>query len=223
MVDFMGAIKRPFTDVQTLVIGIIIGLIPIVNLLLPGYLVGLANDTMNKKRTLPKWNFGNIVDYIIKTIMVIIIGIVYMIIPAIVLLVAAGAVMMQMLPSITGGGAVDPTMLMTSFMTGGIFVLIGGLLAIVAMIMASMGVMFYVKSNNLMAAFNFNGIIKKVLTGTYWITLIVGAIITFVLMIIAGLIAIIPIVGVFIAAGFIAYVNGCIWYDLFAQVYMETP
>ena len=65
MVDYMAAIKRPFQDLTTLVIGIIIGLIPIVQLLVTGFGLKCAQASLNNNPALPKWQ-DNIVDTIVK-------------------------------------------------------------------------------------------------------------------------------------------------------------
>ncbi len=42
MVDIVGGIKKPFSDIKTLIISTIIGAIPIVNFLLFGYALKTA-------------------------------------------------------------------------------------------------------------------------------------------------------------------------------------
>jgi hypothetical protein len=80
MVNYTEAMKKPFSDLKTLGIGSIIGAIPIVNMLISGYGAKTAEDVMGKKNKLRAWAVGDVMDYIIKLIMMIIIQIVYMIV-----------------------------------------------------------------------------------------------------------------------------------------------
>ncbi len=55
------AIKRPFTDFKKLVIGIILSIIPIINLFSLGYVMECAKSANKKDFELPKWkNFGDL-------------------------------------------------------------------------------------------------------------------------------------------------------------------
>lgn len=52
MVDYIENIKKPFSDVKTLIIGIILSIIPIVNLLVSGYVLKVAEDSIKGKKGL---------------------------------------------------------------------------------------------------------------------------------------------------------------------------
>ena len=63
MVDFIEALKRPFSDGKKFLIGIVLGLIPIVNLIVVGYkLVSTGFTDVNvDKDSLPEWrNYGDL-------------------------------------------------------------------------------------------------------------------------------------------------------------------
>ena len=76
--DIGTAVGKPFSNIKTLVIGIILMIIPVVNILtIPGYLIRIANRTMNNDNSLP--GFGNFGELIIDSIKYIIISIVLMI------------------------------------------------------------------------------------------------------------------------------------------------
>jgi hypothetical protein len=86
--DFGTAIKKPFSNITNLVIGIILMIIPIVNILsIPGYLLRVAKKTMDGDKTLP--GFGNFGELVVNSIKMIIVGIVYGIIAAIVAIILA--------------------------------------------------------------------------------------------------------------------------------------
>lgn len=76
MVDYGEAIKRPFSDVKKLLIGIAIQLIPIVNFMVIGYQLKCARYAMNKKYELPEWTEWK--DLFINGLKVWIICIVYL-------------------------------------------------------------------------------------------------------------------------------------------------
>ena len=71
------------------------------------------------------------------------------------------------------------------------------------------------------AAFSIGEIIKKAFTGKYLISWIVAIVYSIVLMIIAGMISIIPIAGVFIGMGIMAYLGTVTNYTIFAETYKE--
>src|SRR3989344_5251075 len=97
--DFIRAIKRPFTDFNKLAIGIIFLIIPFVSIItgffVKGYRMESARTALNKKFEMPKWeSFGNL---FVRGLLSWIIGIIYMI-PAIVLiLIAAGKILYNIL------------------------------------------------------------------------------------------------------------------------------
>ena len=49
MVDYVEAIKKPFSDLKTLAIGTILSAIPLVNLLASGFALKVAEDTIKGK------------------------------------------------------------------------------------------------------------------------------------------------------------------------------
>ena len=60
--DLGVAFKKPFSNITNLIIGIILSLIPIINVLtIPGYLLRVAKKTMSKDKSLPNFsNFGEL-------------------------------------------------------------------------------------------------------------------------------------------------------------------
>lgn len=224
MVDYGGAIKRPFTDLTALVIGIIMAVIPIVNLFVPaGYAVRCAQKTFGKDNTLPKWESWG--DIIVKGIMVFIIEVIYMI-PAMIFMAIAVAGMVTVLfdkipMSVWQSG--NMMAIQTQFFSlipellaaGGIPLAVGVILFIAALFITPMAVIFYAKENRFGAGFKIGEILKTVLTGSYiisWIIIMIyGGILTLIL-------SIIPYVGSAIAV-FIVIVTT---YTLFAQVYMQV-
>ncbi|MCX6710226.1 MAG: DUF4013 domain-containing protein [Candidatus Woesearchaeota archaeon] len=89
MVDYISAIKRPFSDFRNLIIGILLGIIPIVNLFVSGYVLTAGNLSLKKKLGLPEWvDWGNL---FIRGLCSIFISIIYLI-PALAVFSAAAAI-----------------------------------------------------------------------------------------------------------------------------------
>ena len=224
MVDYAAAIKKPFQDTQTLIIGFIIGFIPFISLLVTGYAMGMARNILNGDNKLPKWDPGQFVQYIKDIVFRIIISIVYMI-PAGILFLIGGAALIGTIISAmaSGNSSAIASELVGGIAAGGIFLLLGGLLAIIGGLFAIMGVFFYLKEGNLGAAFQFSAILKKILTGTFWVTLVIMAIYSVVLLILFGLLSIIPFIGTIIGAGLFTFLSTVTGHTMFAQVFQETP
>jgi len=53
--DLKFALQRPFTDIKKLLIGILLSVIPLVNLFSFGYQIECARLTLKKKKNLPEW------------------------------------------------------------------------------------------------------------------------------------------------------------------------
>ena len=229
MVDYMKAIKRPLQDPLTLIIGTIIGFIPVLQALLVGYAAQSAQNTFKKSYALPKWalSIKNIVDLVIKTILIIVIEIVYFIPAIIVMAIGGTAILAAALGAAAQGGQVDMmALMMPAIATGGIFILLGLLLAVVGGVMSIMGIMFFLKEGNFMSAFKFGSVLKKVLTVNFWLSAIVLFIYGLVLMLILGLIALIPVIGgvlAIIGYGLMMFLMATTSYTVFANVFMETP
>ncbi|HLC79569.1 MAG TPA: DUF4013 domain-containing protein [archaeon] len=226
MVDYIEAIKKPFQDPMTAGIGTIIGAIPVLNLGLTGFNAGMGRKVIKGDNNLPKWDPNQIGQYVKDIISIIVIQIIYMIPAIIVLAIAAAAVISTIIAAgpqiLSGSGQGLITTIFASAATGGALILVAILLGIVGAILSSMGIFFYLKEGSIGAAFNFGAILKKVLTGTYWITLIVFFIYSLVLGFVAGLLSFIPIVNLLVF-GFVAFISGVTGYTMLGQVFKETP
>jgi hypothetical protein len=156
--DIKTAMSKPFSDVKTLVIGIILMIIPLINILtIPGFILRVASKTMSGDKTLPKFdNFGELVIDSLKAIVTLIIHfIVYTII----------AVILAFIPFV---GPVLSLIWMVVF----------------AFIMVS-GVMTLAKTKNIGEAINIPELFKKAKNANFIIAVIVAGVIS---MIILGII-----------------------------------
>ncbi|MFH1391060.1 MAG: DUF4013 domain-containing protein [Candidatus Diapherotrites archaeon] len=225
MVDYAAAIKKPFSDMQTLGIGIILGFIPVISLLVNGYGIGVARKVVNKDNKLPKWDPGKIVQYVKDFIVGMVISIIYLI-PAAILVIFGGIAIIGPIISAAMGGEISDALagqLIGSIAAGGILFILAIILAIIGGLFATMGIIFYAKTGSIGAAFSFGAILKKILTGTFLAAFVIYIVYAIVLAIIMGVLSIIPFLGSLIGLGLLTYATSVTGQTLFAQVFNETP
>jgi hypothetical protein len=71
------AFRRPFSDTQKLVIGILLSIIPFVDWIAKGYVLESARMTLNKKKGLPKWEAWG--DLFVNGVLMTVISLIYLI------------------------------------------------------------------------------------------------------------------------------------------------
>jgi len=231
MVNYEEAIKKPFTDLIKLVIGIVLSIIPIISWIAKGFMIessGLGKTKVSKK--MPEWkNWGYLfikglasdiifVIYAIPAILVFIIGVGYAI--GSLSSIFLGAIPPGMMGETSPGPMEDLirenwTELLPTLITLAPILLLGLILLLIAFYLTPIAVLNYVKTKKFSKAFDFGAVLKKALTGKYfvaWITVIViTAIVTVIL-------SFIPIIGPAIAI----FIMGVFSYSLYGQVYRET-
>ena len=209
MVDYVESVKRPFTDIGKLVLGIVISIIPIVNFMFSGYLLNVAKSAMKKDMDLPKWeNWGTL---FVEGLLAFVIGIIYML-PVVVILGGLLLVGGLSVPGLIAGGMLG----MAGVMAGlGIYLAVLVIIALVLGFLSTVALLTYAETRDFSSAFAFRDIIKKAFTGTY----IVGFIITMVIVgVIAFIIGLIPLIGQFLST----FIVGTIAYTALAQAYREA-
>jgi len=239
MVKYEEALKKPFTDLGRLILGIIFSGIPIVNLISQGFILecsGLGKNKPSKK--LPEWKkFG---DLFVKGLISYIIIFIYMIPSMIVLTVAMGYAATSILPVLVG---VMPEGFMSSLMAGQIstmelrtalsenivfllpslitvglatlpLVLLGLVLLFTSVFLSPIAVLNYLKNKKFAKAFDFSFVITKALTGKYFLGWVVAGVIAIVLKLVLSPI---PWIGPALAI----FISGVIAYSLFGQIYRE--
>ena len=201
MVDYTRAIKRPFEDVGTLAIGIILSLVPIVSFLAMGYQVNIAKETLNGKYGMPKWDdWGGL---FVKGLIVAVMYFVYLIPAMIVFVLGAGGVVAAAIS--------NPSAVMGAIAGGGVFILLGGLLALLAMYLIPAGIVGYARSDDIKAFFDRETIFSKAFKADYFIVSLVMMVLWIVAMVVSG---IIPVIG--FAVG--SFSVGVMGNTLFAEV-----
>src|SRR3989344_3242689 len=201
--DYQQAIKKPFSDIKKLVIGIVLNIIPIVNFISMGYILETASLTLSKKNNLPEWkDWWNL---FVHGLLGAIIGLIYMLPALVVGIVAVGS---GVLAGLVTGSVLE------GIETGGP-TLIGAIVLVLAVAyIAPLATLLYVKKWKFGDAFNFKEIFKKMLTPKYAVAWLV----TFVISIAAvGILSIIPFVGSEIGS----FIAGIIGVTIIAQAYNE--
>ncbi|MEM5814326.1 MAG: DUF4013 domain-containing protein [Candidatus Aenigmatarchaeota archaeon] len=207
----MEAIKRPFSDITKLVIGIVVMLIPIVNILGIGYLIRCAKLTFKKDASLPEWT--DWVNMFVTGIFVLIIGLIWAIPVMLVAGVTVGSVLVSAAPMIAAGNmpgfaaaiAASAGTLLIGFAIALVVGLIIGL-------MASVGILRYAEKGTFGAAFEFGAIKNIAFRGDYIAAFVVGLIYTVVVTLILSFI---PFIGGAIAS----FITSVALYTMLAEAY----
>jgi hypothetical protein len=210
LVDYVEAIKRPFTDLKKFVIGVILSVIPIVNLIFTGYLLNTAETAMRKQKELPEFEgFGKL---FVDGLLAAIIGLIYMI-PVFLLFGILYLVGLATIPSVadfTNGGFLAA--LFGGFGITFILLLITGF---IFTYLATGAMLRFAERRKFGEAFDLGEITKKVLTGAFFlpwlISVVLGGVINFVL-------RLIPVVGWIVGP----FVVGVFMYTILGAAYSEA-
>ncbi|MBI5554100.1 MAG: DUF4013 domain-containing protein [Candidatus Diapherotrites archaeon] len=218
MVDYVGSLKRPFSDLMTLGIGTVVGMIPLAGpLLLTGYGAMVAKGVFSNETTQPKWELSKIVEYILNAIKIVVVMLVYEI-PGLIVLIAGGA---GIFLSVVTGGITNPNAF-SSVGPGLVLLMLGFLLVLIGTLFSAMGIMNMLKENRLGAAFSFGVVIRKTLTLKCLVTLILFIVLYVLLAVLMMALLIVPILW-WILYGLVTFIMVSYGYSLLAQVYNETP
>jgi hypothetical protein len=236
MVNYENSIKKPFTDLSKLIIGLVISVIPIVNWISTGYVLessGLGKTKASKN--MPEWkNVGNL---FIKGLTSFIIGFVYAIPATIVFVVGAGftassimnsyvgtVIPQEMLSSVIAGESSPELigqlvsqnwyLILPTLATLAPVLLIGGALMILAKYMAPIAILNYLKNNRFSEALDIGTVSRKAFTMKYFTTWVIAAIVT---IIATALLSLIPLIG----APMALFVSGVMTYSMFGDAYRE--
>jgi hypothetical protein len=234
MVDYVEALKRPFSDLNKLLIGLVLGSIPIVNLTVTGYTLVSTGFTKVKveKDSLPEWK--NYRDLFMKGLVSALIGILVFLPNTLVLFSALGTVASSPVLNQVFGGISPETW--NRFFAGEItdiqmqdwfaqnwtkfipllvsvtpYLLLGFLLALIASYILPVIILGWLKEDRVGAGFRWE-VLTKAFTFDYLVNWIVVGIFGLIL---SALLGWIP----FLGSGITMYVTGVFSYTVFAEVY----
>src|SRR3989338_440193 len=154
--DYLRAIKRPFTDFNKLGIGVILLIIPIINIItsffVRGYKLESARAVLNKKFTMPTWEkWGQL---FLRGLLSWLIGIIYMIPGIILILISVGKVLYNIIiqyglnQGLSVGNSISDQLIQNSLLQNvsmiPVFIL-GVILALLAAYVTPIAIMRYVE------------------------------------------------------------------------------
>jgi len=190
MVNYGEAFKRPFRDLKKLVIGIILAIIPIVNLIAIGYILTNTKSAMRKNYQLTEW--GNWADLFVKGLLYVVISVIYILPALALLLLMFGVALLQM-----SRGIFNPAIVISHMATFGVEMIVFLSLLILAIYLIPAAVLNYIVQNRFGAAFDFSTIKKRAFKGEYFAAWFVGGVFS---VAVAVILSFIPIIGYGIAS-----------------------
>jgi len=210
--NFKNAVKRPFQDTKTLIIGMIIMLIPIVNFTVgAGYFLECARTSLKKDNKLPE--FKDWKNLFMKGMGAFVISLVYAIPIFIVLLLTIGSTLL------TGGVSAlfndGGIAALNALATLGMGMVVTVVVALIISILSSAAMIRYAEKGNLGAAFEFVAIAKKAFTGEYIAAWLLAMVYTLLVVFVFSLL---PFVGAMVAA----FITGVTMYTLLAEAYKKA-
>jgi len=235
MVNYEEALKKPLTDLGKLVLGIILSIIPIIQLVAYGFAIECSGVGKNKpSKKMPEWR--GYVEYFVKGLVAIIIAIIYAIPAILVLSIGIGYAAISMITTLVG---IMPQDLLNSLMAGQVagtqleqfftqnwmltlptlaaaapVILIGLILLLIASYASPIAILNYLKNKSFGKAFDFGFVFSKALTLKYFIIWIIVGLISIVL---NAVLSFIPWIGSAIAF----FVSSVITWSLYGQVFRE--
>jgi hypothetical protein len=225
--NYDEAIRKPFTDLVKLAIGIILGVIPIVNWIARGFTLECSGVGRYKySKSMPEWK--DVWYYFVKGLASYVIAFVY-VIPAIAVFAitavyAAGSLASLGIPSLASVSSMIPEQLfrdwivqnwaqvMSILLTTAPMIVLGVALLVAGLYVYPIGVMNYLKTKNFGKAFDMNVVKATAMSGRYFWAWVVSGLIA---MAIGAVASVIPVIGP--AAG--VFISGVIAWDLFGQAF----
>jgi len=211
------SIKYPTTDndwIKKVVIGGILGMIPIVNFIVQGYYLKILKGSIENKSGMPEWeDWGNL---FIKGLIVFIISIIYMLIPIIVISISVGG---AILAAVSGG--TEAMIAAIGAAAGGL--LIAFILMLISLLLLLMALAIYAKEESFGSAFRFGEIINRIFSnfGSYILVYLVIIVLGIIVGIITGILNIIPYLGMVIAI-FANFYIVAVAANMFGEVYTNS-
>lgn len=209
--NYNEALKRPFTDVKKLIIGLILSVIPIVNFVVSGYHLKCASSVMkktNKMYELPEWS--NFLNLFLVGVISFVVSLVYFV-PAI------------LVAFIAGGRGVFYDITNLTYENLGFSAIVVVVLALLALYILPMALTKYSSKEKFLDAFRLGEILKVGLTWKYFSAWIFSAIVFIVLALVLSWIRFnIGNVEINLGNSFTNFLALVIGFTLFGRVYGES-
>lgn len=223
MVDYLGCIRKPFSDLKTALLSFVIGLVGtltfgLVNIVLSGFVFESVRNHLHNDRHMPHFEAGNILHYFVDGLKVLVVMIVYSIPGGILLLLAFGGIILGFL---VGG---DTITLSNAILSSGVLGLFGFLLWSVGQWFAWLGVVNMAERDRLGAAFNLPVILRTMLSGKFLASLIVSIAYLFILLFLFAFLSVISLglLLVALSGGLFVYAYQTTVFTIMAETFAET-
>lgn len=209
MVNYIEAIKRPFSDFKKLLLGLVFSIIPIVNFIGSGYQLECCRSAYKNKSELPEWkNYG---ELFIKGVLNGVIWIIYSIPVIAVFLYVIG----KSLFGLADLYSTDTTAFLAELIrTVGYSLVTIILLGILTTYIAYYASVRFAMNYKFKDAFQFSEILNGIIKKEYFLAWLVAGIYS---LIIGLLLGIIP----FIGSGVAGFLSGVTFMTVLGQVYKE--
>src|SRR3989338_9059741 len=164
MVDYVDAIKRPFSDVKKLSIGAVLNMVPVVSIITgffaTGYGLNAAKSAMRGRSDLDEWSdWGGL---FVKGLLATVIGLIWSIPALIILMIVAWSTLGDLVTSLG-----DPTSLLSASTPSGIGMVIAGLLFLLTVYISPAAILSYAEKGIFSAGFDTKKVFATVLTSTW--------------------------------------------------------
>ena len=202
--NFNEAIRRPFKDLKILIIGIIIMMIPIVNILGFGYVMRASKLSIRRNYKMPEWREWT--DLFVKGITAVIIALIYLIPTFLVVMISLGS-------SFLATGLTQSWIgILTLTSSLGIAMLISMVVLLVTLYVLPIALITYIDRESFSEAFKLNSIINKAFQAEYFTVWLVGIVYQIVL---TAILSFIPVIGFGIAT----FITTITFFTLISEVY----
>ena len=215
--DILNALKRPFTNIKNLVIGLVVSYIPILNIITLGYFVRCARSTMHGKNTLPDWI--GIKDLLKDMLSAFFISLSYLIIPIGILLFLNFNLenfdqLLGMLLTFSIRDLISALSTLEPLYP--VLFLLWGLLTVLASLLIPISIMRFIEFGRIDKPFmiRVREVLKKAATSNYLIAFVLVFIGSAIL---RWIFSFVPFVGSAISS----FLIGVISFTIFAQVYLK--
>ena len=215
--EYEKAVKRPFTDLNKFLIGVLLLIVPFLNLItglfVRGYSLECAKSSMKKKFGLPEWRLDNFVKGLIGVVIMII-----YLLPVIILgLIFIGGLILSIF-SIN-----EPEELVNLLVGIDLTVLISVLLLFLFVLyIIPMAMMSYVEKWRFRDAFSCRKVFKKSFNLEYLKVVLFLLFYGILIGIGSFVVSLIPFVGIFVAMAISGFILGVTSNTLFGEVYRKV-
>ena len=234
--EFAKAVKKPFTDMKALLIGILLSILPIVRWFTVGYILDNSGVAKNRPASSKLHAWDNWGDLFVKGLAAWVISFIYMIPAIFIMLIGVGNLFLSLFKTYVGGilptsvlqdaivdkeaGAVVAILqqnwakAIPALINFAPVMIVALLLMLVAGYLLPVAILNYIASGKFGEAFSLGKVFKMAFTGEYFFTWVVILIVS---MILGSILAFIPVIG----PAFLLFTLGVFKYTLFGEIHRK--